>query len=40
MEFDDGTILKAVFIGDIDPQYIVKNFSEITLEFNAYREVK
>lgn len=39
MEFDDGTILKVVFIGDIDPQYIVKNFSEITLEFSAYREV-
>ena len=39
MEFDDGTILKAVFIGDVDPQYIVKNFSEITLEFSAYREV-
>ena len=40
MEFDDGTVLKVVFIGDIDPQYIVKNFSEITLEFSAYREVK
>ena len=39
MEFDDGTILKVVFTGDIDPQYIVKNFSEITLEFSAYREV-
>ena len=39
MEFDDGTVLKVVFIGDIDPQYIVKNFSEITLEFSAYREV-
>ena len=39
MEFDDGTILKVVFTGDIDPQYIVKNFSEITLEFSAYKEV-
>ena len=39
MEFDDGTVLKVVSIGDIDPQYIVKNFSEITLEFSAYREV-
>lgn len=39
MEFDDGTVLKVVFVGDIDAQYIVKNFSEITLEFSAYREV-
>ena len=39
MEFDDGTVLKVVFIGDIDPQYIVKNFSELTLEFSAYKEV-
>ena len=39
MTFDDGTILKAVFIGDIDPDDIIKNFGELTLEFSAYREV-
>ena len=37
--FDDGTILKAVFIGDINPTEIVKNFGELTLEFSAYMEV-
>ena len=37
--FDDGTILKAVFIGDINPTAIVKNFGELTLEFSAYMEV-
>ena len=37
--FDDGTTLKAVFIGDINPTEIVKNFGELTLEFSAYMEV-
>ena len=37
--FDDGTILKAVFTGEINPNEIVKNFGELSLEFNAYREV-
>ena len=38
--FDDGTVLKAVLISEIDPNEIVKNFGELSLEFNAYREVK
>ena len=37
--FDDGTILKAVLISEIDPNEIVKNFSELSLEFSAYKEV-
>ena len=37
--FDDGTILKAVFTGEINPNEIVKNFGELSLEFSAYREV-
>ena len=40
MEFDDGTILKVVFTGEINPEYVVKNFNAITLEFSAYREVE
>ena len=37
--FDDGTILKAIFVGQIDFNEIVKNFNEILLQFKAYREV-
>ena len=36
--FDDGTILKAIFVGQIDFNEIVKNFNEIILQFKAYRE--
>ena len=38
--FDDGTVLKVVLISEIDINEVVKNFGELTLEFNAYREVK
>ena len=38
--FDDGTVLKAVLISEIDPVEVVKNFGELTLEFSAYKEVK
>jgi phage-related protein len=38
--FDDGTVLKAVLISEIDVNEVVKNFGELTLEFSAYREVK
>ena len=37
--FDDGTVLKAVLISEIDVNEVVKNFGELTLEFSAYREV-
>ena len=37
--FDDGTVLKAVLISEIDPAEIVKNFGELSLEFSAYKEV-
>ena len=37
--FDDGTVLKAVLISEIDINEVVKNFGELTLEFSAYREV-
>ena len=37
--FDDGTILKAVLTSEIDPNEIVKNFGELSLEFSAYKEV-
>ena len=37
--FDDGTVLKAVLISEIDVHEIVKNFGELTLEFSAYKEV-
>ena len=36
--FDDGTMLKAIFVGQIDFNCIVKNFNEILLQFKAYRE--
>ena len=36
--FDDGTILKAIFVGQIDFNEIVKDFNEILLQFKAYRE--
>lgn len=38
LKFDDGTILKAIFVGQIDFNEIVKNFNEILLQFKAYRE--
>ena len=38
--FDDGTVLKAVLISEINPIEVVKNFGELSLEFSAYREVK
>ena len=38
--FDDGTVLKAVLISEIDVNEVVKNFGELTLEFSAYKEVK
>lgn len=38
--FDDGTVLKAVLISEIDVNEVVKNFGELTLEFSAYREVE
>ena len=37
--FDDGTVLKAVLISEINPVEVVKNFGELTLEFSAYKEV-
>ena len=37
--FDDGTVLKAVLISEIDTVEVVKNFGELTLEFTAYKEV-
>lgn len=39
MTFDDGTVLKVVFIGEINPAHIKRNFGELTLEFSAYTEV-
>ena len=38
--FNDGTVLKAVLISEIDVNEVVKNFGELTLEFSAYKEVK
>ena len=38
--FDDGTVLKAVLISEIDVKEVVKNFGELSLEFSAYKEVK
>ena len=35
--FDDGTILKAIFVGQIDFNEVVENFNEILLQFKAYR---
>ena len=37
--FDDGTVLKAVLISEINPVEVVKNFGELSLEFSAYKEV-
>ena len=39
LAFDDNTVLKAIFVGQIDFNTIVKNFNEILLQFKAYREV-
>ena len=36
--FDDGTILKAVLISEINVNEVVKNFGELSLEFSAYKE--
>ena len=36
--FDDNTNLKAIFVGQIDFNSIVKDFNEILLQFKAYRE--
>ena len=36
--FDDDTALKAIFVGQIDFNAIVKNFNEVLLQFKAYRE--
>ena len=36
--FDDNTTLKAIFVGQIDFNTIVKNFNEILLQFKACRE--
>ena len=38
LKFDDGTELKAIFVGQLDFEYIFKNFNEILLQFKAYRE--
>ena len=37
--FDDGIVLKAVLISEINPVEVVKNFGELSLEFSAYKEV-
>jgi len=36
--FNDGTNLKAIFVGQIDFNEVVENFNEIILQFKAYRE--
>ena len=36
--FDDGTSLKAIFVGQLDFNAIVQNFNEVLLQFKAYRE--
>ena len=36
--FDDGTILKAIFVGQIDFNEIVKNFNEILLQLRKASE--
>ena len=38
LKFDDGTILKAIFVGQLDFNEVVKNFNETLLQFKAYRE--
>ena len=35
--FDDGTVLKAIFVGQIDFNEVVENFNETLLQFKAYR---
>ena len=37
LTFNDGTKLKAIFVGQIDFNEVVKNFNEILLQFKAYR---
>ena len=36
--FDDGTVLKAIFVSQIDFEEVFENFNEILLQFKAYRE--
>ena len=36
--FSDGTRLKAVFVGDISLNPLIRNFKQITLQFSAYKE--
>lgn len=38
LKFDDGTTLKAIFVGQLDFTEIVKDLNEIILQFRAYRE--
>ena len=38
LTFNDGVTLKAIFVGQIDFDEVVKNFNEILLQFKAYRE--
>jgi phage-related protein len=38
LTFNDGIKLKAIFVGQIDFDEVVKNFNEILLQFKAYRE--
>ena len=38
LTFNDGVTLKAIFVGQIDFNEVVKNFNEILLQFKAYRE--
>lgn len=38
LKFEDGTELKAIFVSQLDFEKITKNFSEILLQFKAYRE--
>ena len=38
LKFDDCTILKAIFVGQLDFNEVVKNFNEILLQFKANRE--
>ena len=35
--FDDNVVLKAIFVGQIDFEEVVKNYNEILLQFKAYR---
>ena len=38
LTFNDGVTLKAIFVGQVDFDEVVKNFNEILLQFKAYRE--